>query len=70
VVCDFGSGTREQIYDVFQCLSMIEAMPDFYEEWVKIDAKRSEWTEFAKFQDGSMQRNRLRLHQGELQIWV
>ncbi len=70
VVCDFGTGTREQIIRTYQCLAMIELAPDFFEEWVKIDTKPSEWTETIRFREGTTQRSRHRLHQGELQVWV
>ncbi len=70
IVCDFGSGTTEEIMRTFQCLHMVEIAPDYFEEWVKLDAKRSGWTELMRFRDGTTSRDRLRLHQGELQVWV
>jgi predicted nuclease of predicted toxin-antitoxin system len=70
VVCDFGTGTRDQIMDTFQCLELIESAPDFFAAGVKIDAKTSEWTEIARVQEGYTTRNRFRLYRGERQVWV
>lgn len=70
VVCNFGSGMHDQILSTFDCLAMIATMPDFYDEWVKIDANPSEWTETMRLGDGTTARNRHRFYQGELQVWV
>ncbi len=69
VVCNFGSETLDQISSTFDCLAVIATMPDFYDEWVKIDANPSEWTE-TRFQDGTIGRSRHRFYQDELQVWV
>jgi predicted nuclease of predicted toxin-antitoxin system len=70
IVCAFGSGTRDQIIATFQCLYMVETIPDYFDEWVKMDAKPSEWTIAQRFMDGTTARTRHRLYQGELQEWV
>src|SRR5215204_2788602 len=45
IVCDFGTGSREQIIDTFDCLSTIEWAPQLFTRWMKIHAKPSYWTE-------------------------
>jgi Domain of unknown function (DUF5615) len=70
VVCDFGSGSRADVLSVFDCLTGIFKAPQFYDRWVKIDAKRKCWTECSRFQDGSTLRARYRLSKGGLQEWL
>ncbi len=70
VVCDFGSGTESEIIDTYQCLWAILTAPQFFDKWTKIDAHRSAWSEYTRFQDGSTARQRYRRYQGRLQEWV
>jgi len=51
-VCDFGTGTRDQIIATFQWLDWIQFVGDYVHEGVKIDAKTSEWKETVRFQEG------------------
>jgi hypothetical protein len=44
--------------------------PQFYDKWVKIDAKRDCWTEHLRFRDGTTSRTRCRAFRGVLQEWV
>jgi predicted nuclease of predicted toxin-antitoxin system len=75
VVCDFGSGTTDEIVATFYCLAILEAsgqvpggqVPTM---GVKIDANPSEWTEKTRYQEGSRDRYRYRIHQDKWQVWV
>jgi len=75
VVCDFGTGTINQIDATFYCLGILEAsgqMPggQVPTMGVKIHANPSEWTEKTKYQEGSRGRYRYRIHQDKWQVWV
>jgi hypothetical protein len=70
VVCDFGSKTAGEIWDVFSCLHGIFVAPQFSDKWTKIDAKRQGWTVYERFQNGKTARTRYRVYQGKLQEWV
>jgi predicted nuclease of predicted toxin-antitoxin system len=70
VVCDFGSGTAGEIFDTFDCLGGAFRAPQFYDKWIKIDAKRDGWTEFARFRNGSTSRTRQRVYGGKIQEWI
>jgi predicted nuclease of predicted toxin-antitoxin system len=70
VVFDFGSGTVKEIRQSFNCLRTIQRIPQFYDKWTKIDAKRDSWTEQCRFLDGSKSRSRYRIYKGRMQQWV
>ena len=70
VVFDFGRGTREEIRRSFQCLNVVLDMPQFFDKWWKIDAKRDSWTEYVRHLDGTTSRSRLRVFRGRIQEWV
>jgi predicted nuclease of predicted toxin-antitoxin system len=70
VVFDFGSGSTKEIRDAFTCLERILASPQFFDKWVKIDAKRDSWTEYARCLDGTTARSRYRVYQGMIQEWI
>ncbi|MBI1210454.1 MAG: hypothetical protein GC190_03250 [Alphaproteobacteria bacterium] len=69
-VFDFGTGTADEMRQAFRCLATIFAMPQFFDKWCKVDAKRDGWTEYVRHLDGTTSRTRLRLHKGVLQEWV
>ena len=70
VVFNFGSGMREEIRRSFGCLSAVLDMPQFFDKWWKIDAKRDSWTEYVRHLDGTTSRSRCRLFRGRIQQWV
>jgi predicted nuclease of predicted toxin-antitoxin system len=70
VVFDFGSGSLPEIRQAFMCLRTVFRIPQFYDEWTKIDAKRDSWTECCRFLDGSKSRSRYRVDKGRMQEWV
>jgi predicted nuclease of predicted toxin-antitoxin system len=75
VVCSFGTGTTDEIFATFDCLRILELggqvpggqVPPM---GVKIDANPSEWTEKTRYQEGSRDRHRYRIHQDKWQVWV
>jgi len=69
VVCDFGAGTVGEIKNTFRCLGGAFRAPQFFDKWMKIDAKRDGWTEHVRFQDGSTSNTRYRIHHRRLQEW-
>jgi len=69
-VFDFGSGTIREIGHAFRCLKAVFAMPQFFDKWWKVDAKRDGWTELVRHLDGSTSRRRYRRSRGQLQEWV
>ena len=69
VVCDFGRVSAREIDDTFNCLTCIFCGPQFYDKWVKIDAKRDSWTEYIRHLDGSRSRQRARVYGGRIQEW-
>ena len=70
IVCDFGTGTVAEIRSTFNCLGGAFQAPQFYDKWMKIDAKRAGWIEYMRFQDGTTSKHRCRFHRGRLQEWV
>jgi hypothetical protein len=70
VVCDFGSGTLSEIQQTFRCMGAIFAVPQFFDKWCKIDAKRNLWTEHSRHLDGSTSTAKYRFHRGEMQEWI
>jgi hypothetical protein len=69
VVCDFGSGRPDEIYQTLFCLWEIFTAPQFFDKWTKIDANREAWTQTTRFQDGSQMRRRFRVRHGNLEEW-
>jgi predicted nuclease of predicted toxin-antitoxin system len=69
-VFDFGSGTVDEIRQAFTCLGADRRMPQFFDKWCKVDAKRDCWTEYFRHLDGSTSTGRFRRWQGRLQVWV
>lgn len=70
VVLDFGSGSVEDIRETFTCLKRVLASPQFFDKWVKIDAKRDSWIEYSRCLDGTTSRSRYRVHRGMIQEWI
>jgi aspartyl/asparaginyl-tRNA synthetase len=70
VVCNFSRGTAQEIFDTFDCLTGIFRAPQFYDKWMKIDARRDSWTEYARHLDGTTSRTRYRFHNRRMQEWV
>lgn len=70
VVCDFGSGSKKEIRQTFICLERILASPQFFDKWVKIDARRDSWTEYSRCLDGTTSRSRYRVYRGMIQEWI
>jgi len=70
VVCDFGSGSSNEMRQTFRCLRTMFSVPQFFDKWTKIDAKRESWTENCRFLNGTTSRTRYRLYRGHLQEWV
>ncbi|SRR5216683_670690 len=69
-VFDFGSGSVREMKQAFRCLTNTLRMPQFFDKWWKVDAKRDCWTEFVRYLNGSTSRHRLRLWRGKIQEWV
>ena len=70
VVFDFGSGSSREMKGAFQFLRTMYGSPQFFDKWVKIDAKRDCWSEYWRFLNGTTSRSRYRVHRGRLQEWV
>ena len=70
VVCDFGRGTADEIRDTFKCLGAVFSVPQFFDKWTKINARRDGWTDYARNLDGTTSRHRYRFHCGRMQEWV
>ena len=70
VVFDFGSGSLKEIKEAFTCLARILASTQFFDKWVKIDAKRSSWIEYSRCLDGTTSRCRYRVCHGMTQEWI
>ena len=70
VVCDFGSGSIEEMQKTLRSIRCILSTPQFFDKWVKIDAKRESWTEHCRFLNGTTAKIRYRLDRGQLQEWV
>jgi predicted nuclease of predicted toxin-antitoxin system len=69
-VFDFGSGNAREIRQAFSCLERVLGSPQFFDKWVKIDAKRDSWTEYSRSLDGTTSRTRYRVWRGSIQEWV
>ena len=67
VVFNFGSGSLHEIRQSFACLTTMLGIPQFYDKWVKIDAKPDCWTEYARYLNGTTSRTRYRVHRSQLQ---
>jgi hypothetical protein len=70
VVCDFGSGSFNEMRQTFRCLRTIFSFPQIFDKWAKIEAKRESWTEYCRYVNGTTSRTRYRLYRGHLQEWV
>ena len=70
VVCDFDQGTDSEIRATLKCLGSIFSVPQFFDKWTKIDAKRDSWTEYARHLDGTTSRHRYRFQCSRMQEWV
>jgi hypothetical protein len=70
IVCDFGSGTLDDIWRTFTCLGGPFRAPQFFDKWVKIHATRDSWTERIRHLNGTTNRTRYRIHQRRIQEWV
>jgi hypothetical protein len=70
VVCDFGRGTVSEIWDTFKCFGAIFSAPQFFDKWTKIDARRDNWTEYARYLNGTSSRRRYRFKGIQMQEWV
>jgi len=70
VVCDFGSGSTKDMLKTFRCLRSILSIPQFFDKWTKIDAKRESWMEYSRFLDGTTAKSRFRMYRGRLQEWM
>jgi predicted nuclease of predicted toxin-antitoxin system len=66
-VFDFGSGSSREMKQTFWCIAGALRMPQFFDKWWKVDAKRDCWTELVRHQDGSTSRHRQRLWRGKIQ---
>jgi predicted nuclease of predicted toxin-antitoxin system len=69
-VFDFGSATLEEIRQAYQCVDRILSAPQFFDKWVKIDAKRESWVESSRHLDGTTSRSRYRVYRGTIQEWI
>jgi predicted nuclease of predicted toxin-antitoxin system len=69
-VFDFGGGSVIEIREAFRCLRAALQMPQFFDKWWKIDAKRDSWIEYVRYRNGSTSRYRLRVSEGRLQEWI
>jgi len=69
IVCDFGSGTAEDMQRTFACLGGPFTAPQFFDKWTKIYATRDGWTEHARHLDGTTSRHRYRIYRGRMQEW-
>ena len=70
VVFDFGNGSDDEMRSAFTAVKTIFGSPQFYDKWVKIHAKRTSWTEYARHLDGTTSKLRFRIFQRRLQEWV
>lgn len=70
VVLNFGSGSAGEMLRAFRCLRNIFRVPQFYDKWAKLDAKRDEWTESTRFLNGTTSKSRYRVYRGKQQEWV
>jgi hypothetical protein len=70
IVCDFGSGTVDDIRRTFACLGGPFRAPQFFDKWTKIHATRDGWTERIRHLNGTTSRTRYRIHERRIQEWV
>jgi predicted nuclease of predicted toxin-antitoxin system len=70
VICDFGLGTSLEMRLTFRCLRAVFRVPQFYDKWMKIDAKRQSWIESCRYLNGTTSRTRYRIYGRQLQEWV
>jgi predicted nuclease of predicted toxin-antitoxin system len=70
VVFDIGRVTAREIWDTFKCLGAIFSVPQFFDKWTKIYAKRDGWTDYGRNLDGTTARVRYRYQGGRMQEWV
>lgn len=70
VVFDFGAGSLREVQGAFTCLQRMYGSPQFFDKWVKIDAKPDSWTESSRHLNGTTSRTRYRVHRGRIQEWV
>lgn len=69
-VFDFGSGSLKEIRQSFTCLERVLGSPQFFDKWVKIDARRNWWAEYFRCLDGTTSRSRYRVYRGHIQEWI
>lgn len=69
-VLNFGGGSAEEMALALRCLHLPLAVPEFLDKWIQVDASVYEWTERARFMDGTTSRTRYRFHLGRMQEWV
>jgi hypothetical protein len=67
---DLGDGSLDEILLAFRCLGEVFRVPEFFDKWIKIDAKRDGWTQQQRYLDGTTSRSRYRMNQGRLETWV
>jgi predicted nuclease of predicted toxin-antitoxin system len=70
VVFNFGSGSMGEIRQSFACLKTMLRIPQFYDKWMKIDAKPDGWAESARYLNGTTARTRYRVYQHQFQEWI
>jgi hypothetical protein len=69
-VFDFDHGSPRDILDALQCLRTAFRIPQFYDKWIKIEAKRDSWIETTRFLNGTSARTRFRWFRSRLQEWI
>ena len=69
VVFAFGSGSPDEIWRAYRCLSSMLRLPQFFDRWTKIDANPDSWTEYRRYLNGTTSRVRYRWWSGRLQEW-
>jgi predicted nuclease of predicted toxin-antitoxin system len=70
VVFDFGAGSESEMLQAFTAIKAMFGSAEFFDKWIKIDAKRTCWTEYARFLNGTTSKSRFRVFQRRLQEWV
>jgi predicted nuclease of predicted toxin-antitoxin system len=69
-VLNFGDGPAGEMALLLRCPHLPLAAPEFLDKWIQVDASVHEWTERARFMDGTTSRTRYRFHLGRMQEWV
>jgi predicted nuclease of predicted toxin-antitoxin system len=69
-VFNFGGGSAQEMRLALRCLHLPLKAPEFLDKWLQVDASVHEWTERARFMDGTTARTRYRFHQGRMEEWV